>query len=48
MPQRVGVMLPTGAIAVRSDLSGVLLADPLRHERCHILMKELTGSPEWH
>ena len=41
-------MLPTDAVAVRSDLTGDLLADTLRHEYCHLIMRDLTGSPEWH
>lgn len=47
-PDRVGVMLPTGAVAVRDDLTGELLRDTIRHEYCHLLMREQTSSPEWH
>lgn len=47
-PDRVGVMLPTGAIAIRDDLTGALLADTLRHEYCHLLMRQMTGDPSWH
>ena len=48
VPGRVGVMLPTGAVAVRDDLTGGLLLDTVRHEKCHLLMRALTGSPDWH
>lgn len=39
---RVGVYMPTGAVAIRSDLTGALLADTIRHEKCHKVMGE------WH
>lgn len=45
---RVGVYLPTGAMAIRKDITGPLLQGIIDHEACHYLMKKLTGSPEWH
>lgn len=45
---RYGVFLPTGAMAVRDDLSGELLQGVIDHEACHWLMREATGSPDWH
>ena len=45
---RFGVYLPTGAAAVRDDLADDLLTGVIEHERCHHLMKLLTGSPVWH
>jgi transcriptional regulator with XRE-family HTH domain len=45
---RYGVFLPTGAMAVRADLRGELLQGVIDHEACHWLMREATGSPDWH
>jgi len=45
---RYGVYLPTGAMAVRNDLTGAMLQGVIDHEACHYIMKQLTGSPEWH
>lgn len=39
---RTGVYMPSGAAAVRSDLSGYMLAETIRHEKCHAIMGE------WH
>jgi transcriptional regulator with XRE-family HTH domain len=45
---RYGVFLPTGAMAVRDDLEGELLQGVIDHEACHWLIREATGSPDWH
>lgn len=39
---RVGVMMPTGVMAIRLDLSGGLLYDTRRHEWCHLV------AGKWH
>jgi hypothetical protein len=45
---RYGVYMPSGAAGVRKDLTGALRQGVIDHEKCHAIMKKLTGSPEWH
>jgi hypothetical protein len=35
-------------IFINKALTGPARADVLRHERCHYIMDQLTGSPYWH
>lgn len=45
---RYGVYMPTGAAGILEGLADDMWNGVLDHEKCHAIMKKLTGSPEWH
>ena len=44
---RTGTVMPTGAIAIRDDLSGAAYRDTLRHEICHLIAGDFHSAHPW-